>query len=64
MAHKQPVKDKWSASDKKQQKKLIIALQELIDRLENEDQVKVQLTAEKASDKKDIYKKKELAETL
>lgn len=64
IAHKQPVKDKQNVSEKTQKKKLIIALQELLDLLESEDQMKIQVekTVEKASNGKTMRSRAELTE--
>jgi hypothetical protein len=39
IAHRRAGKEKWSVSEKTQKKKLIAALQELIDQLENESEI-------------------------
>lgn len=68
IAHKRAEKDKWNVSEKTQKKKLIAALQQLIDQLENEDPLTVPEQAEnndkKAPARKVTKPQKELAETF
>ncbi|MFY9310600.1 MAG: hypothetical protein WAQ28_16260 [Bacteroidia bacterium] len=68
IAHKRADKDKWSVSEKTQKKKLIAALQQLIDQLESQEQLPLQpeteTKGEKIQKRKAIQTKKELAETF